>query len=100
MQELDMYQWILTKDSDWGEGYSSAEFNLNSQGESKITSLPLAEKINYRLMCSGEGGSVPDPYGIHIQWLSVFGLRIQLSFKSHNFNNQKSISQLENSGTI
>ncbi len=32
VQELDLYQWILTKDSDWGEGYSSAEFNLNSQG--------------------------------------------------------------------
>ena len=64
MQELDMYQWILTKDSDWGEGYSSAEFNLNSQGES----LPLAEKINYRLMCSWEGGqcsgSVWDPYSM------------------------------------
>jgi hypothetical protein len=32
-QELDLYQWILTKDSDWGEGYSSAEFHLNSQGK-------------------------------------------------------------------
>ena len=27
-----MDEWILTKDSDWGEGYSSAEFKLNSAG--------------------------------------------------------------------
>ena len=27
-----MDEWILTKDSDWGEGYSSAEFQLNGAG--------------------------------------------------------------------
>ena len=27
-----MEEWILTKDSDWGEGYSAAEFSLSPLG--------------------------------------------------------------------
>ena len=30
--EEEMAQWILTKDSDWGEGYSAAEFELHPLG--------------------------------------------------------------------
>ena len=30
--EADMAEWILTKDSDWGEGYSAAEFSLSPLG--------------------------------------------------------------------
>jgi len=30
--EVEMSKWILTKDSDWGEGYSAAEWELSPQG--------------------------------------------------------------------
>lgn len=43
--ELDMFQWVLTKDSDWGEGYSSAEFNLNSQGTAGVLRGELSTRV-------------------------------------------------------
>jgi len=30
--EADLEQWVLTKDSDWGEGYSAAEMSLSPAG--------------------------------------------------------------------
>jgi len=34
--EEEMNQWILTKDSDWGEGYSAAEFELSPLGHAVL----------------------------------------------------------------
>ena len=33
-----MDSWVLTKDADWGEGYSSAQFQLNKSGQFKVKS--------------------------------------------------------------
>jgi len=43
--EVEMDEWILTKDSDWGEGYSSAEFKLNSAGTAGVLSGDLSTRI-------------------------------------------------------
>lgn len=43
--ELDVYQWVLTKDSDWGEGYSSAEFYLNSAGTAAVLRGDLSTRV-------------------------------------------------------
>jgi len=47
--ELELDQWILTKDSDWGEGYSSAELGMNSAG----TALMLKGNLSTRVPADG-----------------------------------------------
>jgi len=43
--ELEMDEWILTKDSDWGEGYSSAEFQLNGAGSAGLLTGNLSTRV-------------------------------------------------------
>jgi NADH dehydrogenase [ubiquinone] 1 alpha subcomplex assembly factor 1 len=43
--EVEMDQWILTKDADWGEGYSSADFKLNDAGSAGILSGNLSTRV-------------------------------------------------------
>jgi len=43
--EVEMLEWVLTKDSDWGEGYSSAEFKLNDSGTAGILSGELSTRV-------------------------------------------------------
>jgi len=43
--ELDLDQWILTKDSDWGEGYSSAELKMNSAGSAAMLTGDLSTRV-------------------------------------------------------
>eukprot|EP00088_Acartia_fossae_P023675 TRINITY_DN2469_c0_g1_i1.p1 TRINITY_DN2469_c0_g1~~TRINITY_DN2469_c0_g1_i1.p1 ORF type:complete len:388 (-),score=74.90 TRINITY_DN2469_c0_g1_i1:186-1349(-) len=43
--ELEMDEWILTMDSDWGEGYSSAEFKLNDAGTAGVLSGDLSTRV-------------------------------------------------------
>ncbi len=42
-----MDEWILTKDSDWGEGYSSAEFQLNGAGYIYVATFWLGSLFFY-----------------------------------------------------
>lgn len=53
--ELDMAEWIVTKDADWGEGYSSAEFHLNNAGTGGVFSGNLSTRVpqDGRTMTSG-----------------------------------------------
>jgi len=43
--ELELDDWILTRDSDWGEGYSSAEFELNKSGTAAILKGDLSTRV-------------------------------------------------------
>jgi len=43
--EVEMDEWILTKDSDWGEGYSSAEFKLNDAGTAGLLTGELSTRV-------------------------------------------------------
>ena len=45
IQELDLDQWIVTRDSDWGEGYSSAELTHNSAGTAAIFHGELSTRV-------------------------------------------------------
>lgn len=43
--EVEMMEWVLTKDSDWGEGYSSAEFKLNDSATAATLSGELSTRV-------------------------------------------------------
>ena len=45
IKELGLEEWILTKDSDWGEGYSSAELKLNSAGTAAMLKGNLSTRV-------------------------------------------------------
>merc|ERR1711864_39747 len=44
LSEADLDQWILTKDSDWGEGYSAADMTLSPLGH-MVLSGELSSRI-------------------------------------------------------
>merc|ERR1712137_332767 len=43
--ELALDSWVLTKDADWGEGYSSAQFQLNKSGTAAVLSGNLSTRV-------------------------------------------------------
>ena len=45
IQELELDEWIVTRDSDWGEGYSSAELKMNSAGTGAVFSGELSTRV-------------------------------------------------------